>query len=195
MSIDLAGDRATVTLAQEQVALDRDLVLLVTPSEAIAPQIVLERTRTGRVAAAVTFRPQFDAARVPADVVFVVDRSGSMQGSSIEQVRNALQICLRSLEAGCSFNILGFGSRFESRRSPPDSVTDGPRTGRAGWSARRQLSAQLAACHTVPGALDRRGAQPCWLIARVLSTANARCGPAPAQEPATVLPIRRARRC
>jgi Ca-activated chloride channel homolog len=114
ISIDFAGDGATVTLAQEQVALDRDLVLLVTPSEAIAPQVVLERTRTGRVAAAVTFRPQFASSRVPADVVFVVDRSGSMQGSSIEQVRNALQICLRSLEAGCHFNLVGFGSTFES---------------------------------------------------------------------------------
>jgi Ca-activated chloride channel family protein len=37
-----------------------------------------------------------------------------MQGSSIEQVRNALQLCLRSLIAGSSFNIVGFGSRFEA---------------------------------------------------------------------------------
>jgi len=114
IAIDLGADHATVTLAQQQVALDRDLVLLVTPNEVAVPQIVLERSRTGRVAAAVTFRPQFAVARVPADVVFVVDRSGSMEGSSIEQVRNALQICLRSLEAGCNFNIVGFGSRFES---------------------------------------------------------------------------------
>ena len=114
ISIDLGPDHATVTLAQEQVALDRDLVLLVTPDEVAAPQIALERHGTGRVAAALTFRPQFAVARVPADIVFVVDRSGSMDGSSIEQVRNALQICLRSLEAGCNFNIVGFGSRFES---------------------------------------------------------------------------------
>jgi Ca-activated chloride channel family protein len=114
LAIELGADHATVTLAQQQVALDRDLVLLVTPSEVAAPQIVLERSRSGRVAAAVTFRPQFAVARVSADIVFVVDRSGSMEGSSIEQVRNALQICLRSLEAGCNFNIVGFGSRFES---------------------------------------------------------------------------------
>jgi Ca-activated chloride channel family protein len=114
ISIDFDGDRATVTLAQEHVALDRDLVLLVTPSEIGAPQVVLERTKTGRVAAAMTFRPHFAASRMPADLVFVVDRSGSMQGSSIEQVRNALQICLRSLAAGCNFNIVGFGSTFES---------------------------------------------------------------------------------
>ncbi len=114
ISIDLGPDHATVTLSQQQVALDRDLVLLVTPGEVAAPQMALERHRTGRVAAALMFRPQFAVERVPADVVFVVDRSGSMGGSSIEQVRNALQICLRSLEAGCAFNIVGFGSGFES---------------------------------------------------------------------------------
>jgi len=114
ISVALDDDGATVTLAQQQTALDRDLVLVVTPREAAQSQLVIERTRTGRIAAAVTLRPTFTAARVPADVVFVVDRSGSMQGTSIEEVRNALQICLRSLESGCSFNIVGFGDAFES---------------------------------------------------------------------------------
>ena len=114
ISIALDDDGATVTLAQQQTALDRDLVLVVTPREAAQSQLVLERTRSGRIAAAVTLRPTFTATRVPADVVFVVDRSGSMQGTSIEEVRNALQICLRSLESGCSFNIVGFGDAFES---------------------------------------------------------------------------------
>ena len=114
ISVDLDDTGATVTLAQQHTALDRDLVLVVTPREATRSQLVLERTRSGAIAAAITFRPTFAAARVPSDVVFVVDRSGSMQGASIEQVRNALQICLRSLESGCSFNIVGFGSAFES---------------------------------------------------------------------------------
>ena len=50
----------------------------------------------------------------PADVTFVVDRSGSMEGSSIEEVRNALA-ALPALDVpGCRFNIVGFGDRFES---------------------------------------------------------------------------------
>jgi len=114
ISVDLEGDGATVILAQQQTALDRDLVLLVTPGQPAAAGVVLERSQSGRIAASVTFRPTGTATRVPADVVFVVDRSGSMQGSSIEQVRNALQICLRSLEGGCAFNIVGFGSAVES---------------------------------------------------------------------------------
>jgi hypothetical protein len=36
-----------------------------------------------------------------------------MSGSSIEEARNALQLCLRSLPAGILFNIVGFGSTFQ----------------------------------------------------------------------------------
>ena len=114
VAVDLDGQQATVTLSQQHSALDRDLVLLITPVSASGPQVALERSPSGRIAASLTFRPSFAATRGPADVVFLVDRSGSMQGSSIEQVRNALQLCLRSLESGCAFDIVGFGSSFES---------------------------------------------------------------------------------
>ena len=36
-----------------------------------------------------------------------------MQGTSIDEVRNALQLCLRSMISGCRFNIVGFGSTHE----------------------------------------------------------------------------------
>jgi Ca-activated chloride channel family protein len=114
IAVDVDGHCATVTLAQEAVALDRDVVVLITTREIDGPQIILERGTNGRVTAALTFRPSFQTARVPDDIAFLVDRSGSMQGSSIEQVRNALQLCLRSLDEGCRFNIVGFGSAFES---------------------------------------------------------------------------------
>lgn len=37
-----------------------------------------------------------------------------MSGESIEEARNALQLCLRSLPAGLRFNVVGFGSTFEA---------------------------------------------------------------------------------
>ncbi len=37
-----------------------------------------------------------------------------MQGTSIAEARNALQLALRSLRPGCLFNIVGFGSQAES---------------------------------------------------------------------------------
>jgi hypothetical protein len=45
------------------------------------------------------------------EMIFLVDRSGSM-GSKIGQVRNAMQLFLRSIPMGTRFNIVGFGSDF-----------------------------------------------------------------------------------
>jgi uncharacterized protein with von Willebrand factor type A (vWA) domain len=47
------------------------------------------------------------------EMIFLIDRSGSMSGSRINQVRDTLQIFLRSLPEGTLFNIIGFGSKFE----------------------------------------------------------------------------------
>lgn len=112
IAVEQTDGHAVVTLGQQTTALDRDLVLVITSPGAGDPQVVVERTGGDRVAA-LTFRPTFPSQPVPADVVFVVDRSASMNGSSIDQVRNALQLCLRSLDTGCRFNILGFGSSYD----------------------------------------------------------------------------------
>jgi Ca-activated chloride channel homolog len=114
VAVELGAESATVSLSQQDAALDRDVVLLVGLADATRPHVVLERGDDGRVAAAVTMRPTSSIELAEADVVFVVDRSGSMQGSSIAQVRNALHLCLRSLITGSSFNIVGFGSRVEA---------------------------------------------------------------------------------
>ncbi len=106
--------RTTVTLAAEEVALDRDFVLTVAATGLDAPCAWIERDHTGATAIAVSYAPALPADPRPAEVIFVVDESGSMQGSSIEQVRNALQLCLRSMIPGCRFNIVSFGTSFEA---------------------------------------------------------------------------------
>lgn len=55
-----------------------------------------------------------DSAQIFTEMIFIVDRSGSMSGSRINQVRDTLHIFLRSLPEGTLFNIIGFGSRIET---------------------------------------------------------------------------------
>lgn len=47
------------------------------------------------------------------EMIFIVDRSGSMSGGRMNQVKNTLQIFLRSLGEGTLFNVIGFGTRTE----------------------------------------------------------------------------------
>jgi len=114
MAIEMHGAQATVRLAQTDVALDRDVVLLVEAGGVHTPHVRVEKDEAGQLTAALVVRPEFDAAYAPSEVIFIVDRSGSMGGSSIAQVRNALQLCLRSLTPACRFNIIGFGSTCAS---------------------------------------------------------------------------------
>jgi Ca-activated chloride channel family protein len=114
VSVAVHGQSAEVTLASRQAALDRDFVLSIEAEGLDAPKVWIEQDDRGGQAVAVAFVPNFDRRTAPCDVTFLVDRSGSMQGTSIEEVRNALQLCLRSMISGCRFNIVGFGDRFES---------------------------------------------------------------------------------
>jgi len=67
---------------------------------------------------AVTFVPEFDVGELgvrceQAKTLFVLDCSGSMQGQSLAQATAALELCLRSLNEGDTFNVCQFGSRYE----------------------------------------------------------------------------------
>ncbi len=114
ISVEVRGQQATVRLSTRETAMDRDFVLLVRCDAATGPRAFVEVDEHGRRAALLSFQPTFDNAEpAPSEIVFLVDRSGSMQGNSIEEARNALQLCLRSLPAGTYFNVVGFGSTFE----------------------------------------------------------------------------------
>lgn len=114
VSVSTNGHTATVTLSQRDAALDRDFVLSVEAAGLDTPRGWIEQDDEGTEAVAVGFAPTFREASAPAEIVFLVDRSGSMGGQSIAEVRNALQLCLRSMIPGCFFNIAGFGSTFDT---------------------------------------------------------------------------------
>ena len=114
VSVAMNGTTADIRLSQRDTALDRDFVLAVECDGLDMPHAWLEHDDAGAQAVAVQFAPRLGQEAAPCDVTFLIDRSGSMEGTSIAEVRNALQLCLRSMIAGCTFNIIGFGSRLEA---------------------------------------------------------------------------------
>jgi hypothetical protein len=113
LALELDGRRGIVRLGRRLTALDRDLVLKIRLADAPAARVWLEKDESGRTAALLAFEPRIETREAKAEMVFLVDRSGSMGGSSIREACNALQLSLRRLRAGCLFNIVGFGTRFE----------------------------------------------------------------------------------
>lgn len=112
-----------VTLSGGVAEMNRDIVLSIELAKETEPTVQIERGFKGECYLAVTFVPEFDvdelAAPQPSETFFVLDCSGSMQGGSIQQATAALELCLRSLSNGDTFNICRFGSTFELMSSEP----------------------------------------------------------------------------
>ena len=62
--------------------------------------------------------------RLPREMVFVVDTSGSMHGQSIEQAKKALYYALSLLESDDSFNIIGFDNVVTAMSEKPLIASD-----------------------------------------------------------------------
>ncbi|CAL8070795.1 unnamed protein product [Calicophoron daubneyi] len=58
------------------------------------------------------------------EVYFVVDRSGSMSGSNIQHASSSLLLFLKSLPAGCRFQIIGFGSGHDCLFQEPTDYNE-----------------------------------------------------------------------
>jgi len=69
------------------------------------------------------------------NVVFVVDRSGSMSGPKIEQARGALKFVLNNLREGDLFNIVAYDTQVESFRPEMQRYNDETRQAALGFAS------------------------------------------------------------
>jgi Ca-activated chloride channel homolog len=111
------GDAIRVSFAADAVRMDRDFVLSIERREAQAGTVYRFVDAKGawmQLDMALEEREDEPAGSGPREVIFVLDCSGSMEGDSIGQAKRALEVCLRALEKGTSFNVVRFGSSFQS---------------------------------------------------------------------------------
>ncbi|MBK9668339.1 MAG: VWA domain-containing protein [Gammaproteobacteria bacterium] len=112
--VEIEGNQARVELMGSAIQLDRDFVLNVALARPFDACAVLTRDGDGAHAMMVNLYPDLKQfARQPSEFIFLLDRSGSMEGDSIAQALNALRLALRSMDEGDTFNIVGFGSDYE----------------------------------------------------------------------------------
>jgi Ca-activated chloride channel family protein len=122
-----ASGPVTVTLRHQEIA-DRDFLLEWQPRPDRAPRSALfEEEYKGQRYAMLMLLPP-DAAldptgRINREAIFVIDTSGSMSGTSMEQAQQALVTGLGKLQPGDTFNVIEFNSEAQRLFDEPVPVT------------------------------------------------------------------------
>ncbi|MHC4260221.1 MAG: vWA domain-containing protein, partial [Planctomycetota bacterium] len=107
--------RARVTWQAENASPSEDFDLFFAPADGGFGGGLLTGRREGHDHFLFLFAPESEAIQdhtLPKDIVFVIDRSGSMSGQKIEQARNALHFILSQLNPNDRFSIIGFDDRL-----------------------------------------------------------------------------------
>ncbi|KAL2198308.1 von Willebrand factor type A domain-containing protein [Corynascus similis CBS 632.67] len=112
---DMSLQKASATLSLSTTELGKDFVLQVVVANADKPMAVLEThpTLPNHRALMASLVPRFNLPQSKPEIVFLCDRSGSMEGIKIANLKTALQLFLKSLPVGVKFNICSFGSRHK----------------------------------------------------------------------------------
>jgi Ca-activated chloride channel family protein len=121
--VESADGRYAVQLAEGKVPANRDFELVWTPDVGAAPgAAIFAEQRGGRTYALAMVLPpaaQESLPRLPREAVFIVDTSGSMEGTSIAQAKQALAMALDRLQSGDRFNVIEFNSVTKALFSAP----------------------------------------------------------------------------
>ena len=113
-----------------QQAINRDFVLEFKPLQIAQAQAALftQQAQNGEQYALAMLMPPSDSftqsQRLPREMVFVVDTSGSMHGQSIEQAKKALFYALSLLDSDDSFNIVSFNNEVAVMSETPLIASD-----------------------------------------------------------------------
>ncbi|MGA9603987.1 MAG: marine proteobacterial sortase target protein [Methyloceanibacter sp.] len=118
ISLNRSGDEtATLSLADGTVPADKDFELVWRPKAAAVPQTALfhELVNGQDYLLAMVTPPSLDQApkQLPRELIFVIDNSGSMAGTSINQAKQSLLLALDRLRPGDKFNVIRFDDTMD----------------------------------------------------------------------------------
>ena len=117
-----------ITLKENVVLANRDFELKWSPTDHRFPQgTIFTERHQGKSYALLMIMPPTqtfaDRISVSRDITFVIDTSGSMHGTSIEQAKLALQLALTGLKSHDRFNIIQFNNGTQALFSNSQPVT------------------------------------------------------------------------
>jgi Ca-activated chloride channel family protein len=127
------ADSAVIELAAGSVPANKDFELIWTPAPSHAPQAALFTEPGGdNTYGLLMLMPPTDdmtSVRLPREVIYVIDTSGSMEGASIYQARDALELAVSRLSPEDRFNIIEFNSTAtplfaDARPASADNVAE-----------------------------------------------------------------------
>jgi Ca-activated chloride channel family protein len=97
-------------LAVNDIDTSRDFELVWRPDLGSTPEatVLTEKIGDQTFALVLITPPAQSAVAVPRETVFIIDSSGSMQGASMEQARQALLLAIDNLRSGDRFNVIDF---------------------------------------------------------------------------------------
>ncbi len=119
------GHQIALSFANERAPLDSDLKISVKTAEEAGALGRVYRNEVGETFVYAAFMPDLEnfindeSAIQPREFIFLLDVSGSMEGSKLKQTKRALRLCLRQLNEQDRFNLIAFESSFKSMNAQP----------------------------------------------------------------------------
>ncbi|MBX4258809.1 VIT and VWA domain-containing protein [Clostridium estertheticum] len=104
-----------VTLAGENQRMDKDLEIILEEQEKVETTgMIYEYPREDKGILYLRFIPEIEIDQITSgeNYIFLLDISESMGGDKLMEGKNALQLCLRNLAVGDTFNIVAFGDKL-----------------------------------------------------------------------------------
>jgi Ca-activated chloride channel family protein len=136
--VQRSGDRAaSVTYERSGLRQSKDFLLYVGRSpDAVGFSFLSHKAPAEDGTFMTVLAPKVEvkaADRVPKDIVYVLDTSGSMAGEKIQQAREALKYGVRTLDAGDRFDVIAFSTGVRPFREKLVQATPDVREAAAAW--------------------------------------------------------------